>query len=216
MKKLFFGTVLLALVMAVPNQTMARVDVNINIGLPPLIVFAEPPELIVLPETYIYVVPDVEADIFFFNGWWWRPWEGRWYRSRYYDRGWAYYQRVPSFYHEIPSDWRNYYREHHWRGHPWNYRRIPHHQVRRNWRDWERSRYWEKQQTWDVQGLQPRTRSPHPSREFQPERSQRQYRETVPQTRESQPQRPQQQFRETAPQPHEGRPERQQEHRGNR
>ena len=43
----------------------------------------------------VYVVPDVEVDLFFWNGWWWRPWEGRWCRSRYYDRDWGYYDRVP-------------------------------------------------------------------------------------------------------------------------
>ena len=89
MKKLFFGTVLLALVIVVPIPTMARVDVSVNIGLPPPIMFAAPPSLIVMPETYVYVVPDVDVDIFFYNGWWWRPWEGRWYRSRHYDSGWG-------------------------------------------------------------------------------------------------------------------------------
>ena len=97
MKKLFLGTLFLALVIVVPVPTMAGVDVNVNIALPPPIVFSAPPELIVLPETYVYVVPDVAADIFFYNGWWWRPWEGRWYRSRNYNSGWAYYQRVPIF-----------------------------------------------------------------------------------------------------------------------
>ena len=33
MKKLFFGTLLLALVIAVPIPTMAGVDVNVSIGL---------------------------------------------------------------------------------------------------------------------------------------------------------------------------------------
>ena len=67
MKKLFFGTLLLALVIVVPIPTMARVDVNVSIALPP-IVFAAPPELIVLPDTYVYVVPDYDVDIFFY-GW---------------------------------------------------------------------------------------------------------------------------------------------------
>jgi hypothetical protein len=101
-KKLFWGSLLLVLVLAIPFRTRAGVDVHVTIALPPPIVFGAPPELIVLPETYVYVVPDVDADIFFSNGWWWRPWEGRWYRSRYYDTGWAYYQRVPSFYAGIP------------------------------------------------------------------------------------------------------------------
>ena len=40
MKKLLFGTMLLALVIAVPIPTMAGVDISVNISLPPPIVFA--------------------------------------------------------------------------------------------------------------------------------------------------------------------------------
>jgi hypothetical protein len=171
MKRLFLGALLLALVLVTPIPAMARVGVSVSITLPP-IVFAAPPALIVLPETYVYVVPDVDMDIFFYNGWWWRPWEGRWYRSRYYDRSWARYRSVPSFYREIPSDWRDDYRDHRWRGHQWNYQPIPHQQVQRNWRSWEKSRHWEKQQTWNVQGLQPQKRSQQPYRKAQPRQSQ--------------------------------------------
>ena len=101
--KLFSGTLLLALVLAVPVPSKAGVDVNISVGFPPPIVFAAPPEVVVIPETYVYAVPDVNVDLFFYNGWWWRPWQGRWYRSRNYNSGWGYYQSVPSFYSNIPS-----------------------------------------------------------------------------------------------------------------
>jgi hypothetical protein len=162
MKKLFFGTLLLTLLIVVSISTMAGAmgggGVNVSIGLPPPIEFAGPPEMIVLPETYVYVVPDLDEDIFFYNGWWWRPWEGRWYRSQYYNSGWNYYQGVPSFYGGIPSGWRNDYRNRRWRGHQWNYQRIHHQQVQQNWKDWEQSRHWE-QKTWGVQGLEDRTRS---------------------------------------------------------
>lgn len=99
MKKLALGTIILALAIVVPIPTMGQVGVNIGISLPPLIEFAAPPEVIVMPDTNdVYVVPDVDAEMFFWNGWWWRPWEGRWYRSHYYDRGWGYYNNVPSFF----------------------------------------------------------------------------------------------------------------------
>jgi hypothetical protein len=200
MKKLLFGTLLLALTVVVPIPTMAQVGISINIGLPPPIVFAAPPDLIVLPETYVYVVPDVDVDIFFYNGWWWRPWEGRWYRSRSYNSGWAYYQSVPSFYAGIPSGWRNDYRQQNWRGHQWNYQRISHERVQRNWSGWEKNRYWEKQQTWGVQGLQPRTRVQQPSRQMQSPQSRSQLREAGPD-------RPQQQHREAA-KPQQSQPQR--------
>ena len=88
MKRLLLGTALLALVIMVPIPTMAAVDIHIGFPLPPPIIFPAPPEVIVLPDTDdVYVAPDIDVDLFFWNGWWWRPWEGRWYRSRYHDRG---------------------------------------------------------------------------------------------------------------------------------
>jgi len=172
MKKLLLGSVLLALVIVVPIATMAEVNVNIGIGipLPPPVVFAAPPAVIVIPDTYgVYAIPDIEADIFFWNGWWWRPWEGRWYRSYYYSRGWAYYNGVPSFYFDVDPRWRRYYREHTWYGHPWNYERIPYQRLNQNWKRWHDNRYWERQRTWGVQGYQPR-----PQQQRQEVRHQRQ------------------------------------------
>ncbi len=225
MKKLLLGTILLALVLVFPIPTMARVDVGINISLPPLIVFAAPPEVVVIPETNVYAVPDLDVDIFFYNGWWWRPWEGRWYRSRNYGSGWGYYRKVPSFYRGIPSGWRNDYREHRWRGHQWNYQRIPHEQVQRNWRNWGKSRHWEKQNTWGVQGLKPRTRSQQPSQAVQPQsQAKPQFREAAkpqqsrPQSGEVQPQHSQPKHREAPQQskPRQGKPERGEEEKQDR
>ena len=167
MRKLLLGTLLLALVLLLPIPTMARVDVSVDISLPP-IVFAAPPELIVLPGTYIYVVPDADADIFFYGGWWWRPWEGKWYRSHNYDSGWGYYRGRPSFYRSVPSGWRNDYRENRWKGNQWNQQRVPHQQVQQNWRGWEKNKHWEKQNSWGVQGLNKSgKRSQQPSRNVQ-------------------------------------------------
>jgi hypothetical protein len=156
MKKIFLGPLFLMLTMVVPMPTMAGVDVNFSIGLPPPVVFAAPPELIVLPDTYVYVAPETDVDLFFWSGWWWRLWEGRWYRSHYYNRGWRYYNHVPSFYFDVDPGWRGYYRDHNWYGHRWDYERIPHQRVQQNWKGWEKNRHWEKQQTWGVQGYQPR------------------------------------------------------------
>ncbi|MCX5827780.1 MAG: hypothetical protein NTV58_07240 [Deltaproteobacteria bacterium] len=214
MKKLLFGTILLTLAFVFPMPTMARVDVGISISLPPVIVFAAPPVMVVIPETNVYVVPDVDVDIFFYNGWWWRPWEGRWYRSRNYRSGWVYYQMVPSFYVSIPSGWRNDYRAHRWRGHQWNYQRIPQQQVQRNWNNWEKSRHWEKKNTWGVQGLKPQTRSQQPSQAVQPKsQAKPQSREAAkpqqsqPQSREVQPQHSQPQQREAPQQSQKNKPQ---------
>jgi hypothetical protein len=49
MKKLLLGTIFLALAAVAPIQTMAGVDISIGISLPPLIEFAAPPEVVVIP-----------------------------------------------------------------------------------------------------------------------------------------------------------------------
>ncbi|MGZ3559128.1 MAG: hypothetical protein ACXU97_08465, partial [Thermodesulfobacteriota bacterium] len=66
MKK--FG-VMLAMVMAffiVPCLAQAQINIGINIPLPPPIVFSAPPELVVLPETEVYVAPDYDQDLYFY------------------------------------------------------------------------------------------------------------------------------------------------------
>ena len=169
MKRLFLGTLVLALVIAVPFPTRAGVDVNVSIALPP-IVFAAPPDVIVIPDSGdVYVVPDIDAELFFWDGWWWRPWEGRWYRSHYYNRGWGYYSNVPSFYFDIDPGWRGYYRDHNWNGHRWNYERISHQRLHQNWKGWKNDRHWERQGTWGIESYQPR-----PQKQRQELRQQRQ------------------------------------------
>ena len=209
MKKLLFGTILLALVLVFPIPTMARV----SISLPPPIVFAAPPVLIVLPDTYVYVVPDVDADIFFYNGWWWRLWEWRWYRSHYYNRGWGYYKTVPSFYFDVDPGWRGYYRNRNWYGHRWDYERIPNQRLQQNWKSWQNNRRWERQGTWGVQSYKPR-----PQQQKQELRNQRQQQyqrrpEVQQPQRQPQVQQPRQEPQERVQQPQQsesqhGKPER--------
>ncbi len=157
MKKILSWVVFFALTIQIPGPAMARVDISVGISLPPPIPFMGPPEVIVLPDTDdVYAVPDIDVDLFFWNGWWWRLWEGRWYHSRYYDRGWVYYNWVPSFYFYLDPDWRRYYRDRNWYGHRWDYERIPYRRLQKNWSQWHKNRYWEKQRTWGIQGYQPR------------------------------------------------------------
>jgi hypothetical protein len=160
MKKLLLG-MLLALVMVVPFRTMAAVNINIDIPLPPLIQFAAPPDVIVMPETDgVYAAPDLDTDLFFWDGSWWRLWEGRWYRSPYYDRDWVYYDQVPSFYFNVDPHWRTYYHNHNWYGHNWNYERIPYERLHQNWKSWKTRKSWGGQKNWGVKGYVPRTQ-PH-------------------------------------------------------
>jgi hypothetical protein len=160
MKKLLLGTILLMLAIVVPISTMAQININIGIPLPPPIVFPAAPEVMVLPETPgVYVDPDIDVDLYFWNGFWWRFWEGRWYRSHYYDRDWGYYDDVPSFYFYVDRHWRDYYRNHNWYGHQWNYQRIPYAQLHQNWQGWQKNKSWGGQKTWGVQQYPPRTQA---------------------------------------------------------
>jgi len=167
---MFLGIMLLAVLTVLPLSAKADVDVGVHIGipLPPPIVFSVPPVTVVIPETYIYAVPDVPHDLFFYGGFWWRPWEGRWYRSPRYDRGWSYYQGAPAFYRHVPTAWRDDYRNRRWKGHPWNSNRVPAHQLPQNWRGWERDKHWEKQQHWGVPAMKSKKGAPPPHRSVQP------------------------------------------------
>lgn len=215
MGKILLGTLLLALTLAVPIPIQAELSVGVSISLPPPVVFEAPPELIVLPGTYVYVAPDIDDDIYFYSGWWWRPWRGHWYRSRHYDSGWGYYRNVPSFYGGIHPGWRHDYREHRWQGRPWDYHRIPHHQVHQNWRSWERGRHWEKQRNWGVDGLHSPSRSRHPSREIDSRQHRSGEREARPERSQKSRGAQEMQSRQSRPPEREARSERSPQH-GNR
>jgi len=63
MKKLLLVSIFFTFAIIVPMPTMAGVDINAGISLPPPIVFEAAPEVIVMPDTSgVYVVADVDAD----------------------------------------------------------------------------------------------------------------------------------------------------------
>jgi hypothetical protein len=212
MNKLLLGTLFWALASIVPNQATAEVNINIGISLPPLIQFEAPPDVIVIPDTnYVYAVPDIDVDMYFWNGWWWRLWEGRWYRSHYYNRGWGYYGNVPRFYYDVDPGWRRYYRDRNWYGHRWDYRRIPNRQLQQNWRTWNNNRHWERRGTWGVQNYKPR-----PQQQRQDLRQQRQLqyqqRPDVQRYHQQKQQRVQQPQRQMQPQVQQPQRQMQQQH----
>lgn len=131
-KKLLATGSILILLLVFSGTSLARVSVNIV--LPPL-VFAAPPPVVVIPGTYAYFCPEAAVDIFFYHGYWYRPYEGRWYRAAGYNGPWVFVApaSVPYVLLHVPPDFRT--RE---------YRRIPYGELNRNWRAWERGRYWEK------------------------------------------------------------------------
>lgn len=134
---LVISSLLLVLTANVPlSEAMGeRVSIGINL---PAVRFAAPPAVVVIPGTYVYMVPDVDVDVFFYQGYWWRPYEGRWYRSRDYNGSWGHVEpnRIPGGLRALPQDYRH-------RLSP-QYERIPHEDVKRNWKKWEREKYWDR------------------------------------------------------------------------
>jgi len=204
-------------------QHMEPIEPNnsLEANLLPPIPFVVPPEVVVIPGTNVYVAPDIDVDLFFWDGWWWRLWEGRWYRSHYYNRDWGYYNNVPSFYFDVDPGWRGYYRDHNWYGARWDYERIPNQRLQRNWKSWQNDRHWERQGTWGVQSYQAR---PQEQRQELRQQRQQQYQQRPevqqlqrkPQQKVQQPkQQPQQKVQQPKQQP-QGKPERGKEEKQDR
>jgi len=119
-----------------PQAGSAEVNVNVGINVPlPAFVFHAPPPVVVIPGTYAYVVPDVDIDIVFFQGYWYRPYRDHWYRSASYNGPWRVHDRVPGELHSLPPDYRHV---------PPGHQRIPYGQLKKNWRGWEKEKHWDK------------------------------------------------------------------------
>ena len=128
---------LLLVLTGTATQSEAGVNVNVGINLP-AIRFAAPPDVVVIPGTYVYIVPDIDVDVLFFQDYWWRPYEGRWYRSRNYNGSWRYVApaSIPRGLRALPQDYRHRLSPGH--------ERIPHGDVQRNWKKWEKEKYWDR------------------------------------------------------------------------
>jgi hypothetical protein len=131
MKKVIYGLwVLPVLLSLLPvfgeiPEARAGVQVNINVGPPPVVV-AEPPEVVLIPGSQVYFVPEPDIDIFFYNGFWWSPRGDRWYRARAYNGPWVIEERrlVPAPVIRVPRNYRVIYeRAHH----------IPYGQWKKEW-----------------------------------------------------------------------------------
>lgn len=83
------------------------VGIGINIGPPPIVV-AAPPAVVLMPSIGVYFVPGLEFDVFFYNGYWWSPRGGVWYRAKGYNGPWGVVNKryVPGPVVRVPGDYR--------------------------------------------------------------------------------------------------------------
>lgn len=134
MKRTIIGVVLLVLLLSLP--AFAAISVKVSIPLPRLVITA-PPALVVIPGTYVYFAPDVGADLVFYQGYWYRPYEGHWFRSMEYNGHWEpiHVNMVPAPLVSLPPNWR---------AAPAGYERMPYRHVKQNWNSWERDRHWDR------------------------------------------------------------------------
>jgi hypothetical protein len=129
---------MLLMVTGPSSRSIAEVNVNVGIGVTlPAVVIPSPPDVILVPGTYAYFVPDIDTDIFFYHGYWYRPYKKYWYRSSHYNGPWTYIvnDRVPLVLSEIPPDFRHI---------PPGQTRIPYGQLKKNWKQWEKEKHWDK------------------------------------------------------------------------
>lgn len=130
------------LAVAGAGSAWGEVNVNINLGPPPIVV-AEPPAVVMVPQTRVYFVPDPHVEVFFYAGYWWSPRGRAWYRARAYNGPWAAVEtsRVPRSVIYVPHDYRaRYGRERH----------VPYGQWKKEHDHWDRKnrkshRKWEKE-----------------------------------------------------------------------
>jgi hypothetical protein len=131
LKEIAVLSVLMAvLFVAVPSH--AEVNVNVNIG-PPAVVVAGPPEMIPVHRSMVYFAPGVEADLFYYGGYWWTPHQGRWFRSRAYNGPWVIIapRIVPVAIVRVPRDYRKVYAHEH---------RVPYGQLKKHYASRDRER----------------------------------------------------------------------------
>lgn len=163
---LLFAVCAAALAAFTAPPAVAEVDVHVNIGVPlPEVVIEAPPALVVIPGTYIYVAPDIDADIVFYQDYWYRPYRGVWYISTGYNGPWRAVRRAPPAVLNLPPNYRRSV---------YNHERVPYGHVKQNWRNWERDRYWERRHAERPRHMERPDRGPAPIVNA-PERDRRHY-----------------------------------------
>jgi hypothetical protein len=100
---------------------------------PPPFQITGQPRLFPIPGRYVYFVSDIDVEIFFYRGKWYRPYKNRWFISGSYNGPWDGIRDVPDSLQDLP---RVFYR-------------LSYGELRDNWEKWEREKYWDKRRDED-------------------------------------------------------------------
>ena len=134
----FAAGIIFAALSASPAK--AEVNINIGIGLPKIAVVA-PPAVVVIPGTYVYIAPDLDEDLFFYRGHWWRSHGRKWYRADDFGDPWIMisFDKPPRALRSLPVRYRDL---------PPGLERMPPGHVKKHWKEWEEKKHWESRREW--------------------------------------------------------------------
>jgi hypothetical protein len=120
-----------------PLAPRADVNISVGVGVPPPLTIPSPPSVFLIPGTYAYFVPDLDVDILFYRGYWYRPHGGHWYRATRYNGPWTYIvkPKVPRVLIDLSPDFHHV---------PPGHQRIPYGQLKKHWKTWEKEKHWDK------------------------------------------------------------------------
>ena len=93
------------------GRSGAGVDVHVNIGPPPpAVVFEHEPEVVLVPSTRVYYVPNQDYDLFRYGGYWYLDRGGYWYRASAYNGPFeaVRYETVPHAIVVVPASYHHH------------------------------------------------------------------------------------------------------------
>lgn len=130
----FAAFFLLVTVFATVGSAEVNVSIGVNVPLP-VYVAPAPPPVVVIPNSYVYYVPNIDVDILFYHGYWYRPHGEFWYRSSSYNGPWRHmtHHSVPRALASLPPNYRHV---------PPGHQKIPYGHLKKNWSRWEKERHW--------------------------------------------------------------------------
>jgi hypothetical protein len=83
------GTALLGTTAIAPAKAAVSADINIHVGRrAPAVYFQREPRVMLIPDTEVYYVNDLDYDMYRCDGWWYIDDGGYWYRSHSYRGPW--------------------------------------------------------------------------------------------------------------------------------